>query len=365
MSKMKARHPVVEGKNNLQFLLLLLSCLVATSCGQKGFPRPEQQAPPPQIKDAQAQVNPRGVELTWSVPDQLLAKSKGVGYQLVIQRAEIKWENRNCLDCPAQFQDKQVVDVIRPEPAVRAGNKYTWIDSNVSPDHAYRYQIGIRNVQRRIVSVSNAALAKVVTTPGAVPSVTAATEGQGILLRWQRPQMDKARSAMPGQVKFLVERTAAGKTPKWETISPVPVDGGEFLDITVASNQNYDYRVTPVVVFEETNVLGEASAVQHARAPDTVIPPPPQSVWVIPAKGRLEVHWLESEGTPMGYHVYRRQGQEIIRLTASPVGHPPFVDQNAAKNEVYFYAVSAVSQGPSFREGLLSKWIEIRNAFVE
>jgi hypothetical protein len=365
MSEMKARHPVVEGGKPLQLLFLLLSCLVATGCGIKGFPRPEQQAAPPQIKDAQAQVNPRGVELTWSIPDQLLTKSKVGSYQLVIQRAEIKWENRNCLECPAQFQDKQVIETLHPEPAVRAGNKYTWVDSNVSRDHAYRYQIGIRNVQRRIVSVSNPATAKVVATPGTVPNVTAATEGQGILLRWQRPQMDKTRTATPGQVKFLVERAPAGKTSKWETISPVPVDGGEFLDTTVASNQNYDYRVTPVLVFEETNVFGEASSVQHGRAPDTVTPPPPQSVWVIPGKGQLEVHWLESDGAPMGYHVYRRQGQEIIRLTASPLGHPPFIDQHAAKNEVYFYAVSAVSQGPHVREGLLSKWVEIRNAFFD
>jgi hypothetical protein len=102
-----------------------------------------------------------------------------------------------------------------------------------------------------------------------------------------------------------------------------------------------------------------------AKAPDTLTAPPPQSVWVIPGKGGLEVQWLESEGKVVGYHVYRRQGQDIIRLTANPLSRPPFIDQAAKKGETYFYAVSAVSPGPEHREGLLSKWTEVHNVFSE
>jgi hypothetical protein len=365
MSKVNGR-PVVAGRDkNLQFLLVLLSCLVAASCGQKSFPRPAQQGGPPEIKDLQSQVRPRGAVLNWSAPDQLLTKTKGVVYQLVIQRAELRWENRNCLDCPAQYQDKQVIDIIRPQPAVRDGKKFSWIDATVARDHAYRYQIGIRDDKGRIVSVSNPAVVKILPVPAAPTQISADPEGQGILVRWQKPQKDKSGTTMQGQLKFVVERSTSSKSPKWDAISPVPVDGTEFLDTTVASDQNYEYRVVPFMVFEETNILGEPSPVQPAKAPDTVTPPPPQSVWVLPGKGHLEIHWLESEGKVMGYHVYRRQGQEIIRLTVNPLNHPPFVDQRAAKNEIYFYAVSAVGPGPQYREGLLSKWVEIRNTFFQ
>ena len=81
--------------------------------------------------------------------------------------------------------------------------------------------------------------------------------------------------------------------------------------------------------------------------------------------GPLEIHWTESDGKNGGYHVYRREGKEIIRLTASPVQHPPFVDHGAKKGSTYSYAVSAVSTQADHKEGLLSKWTEVRNLLME
>ncbi len=342
------------------FLGLLL-CLVTAGCGQKSFPRIMQQGPLPQIKDAHAEVQPRGVEITWTMPDEVAAKTKGKSYQFVLQKAEMPWDH--CRDCPVTFQDKQVIDPLRPEPAYKQGKRFSLIDTNIKKDHAYRYQIAIRNEQGRILSVSNGMAVKVLPPPGVPGTVVAATDKQGIMVRWQKPPKEQGGAASQAQLKYTLERSPSGKEAKWESISPVPIDGLEFLDSAVASDQNYDYRVTAVLVFEDTNIRGEPAVFRRARAPDTVTPPPPQSVWVVPSKGHLEVHWLESEGKVQGYHVYRRQGQEITRLTASPLGHPPFVDQAARKNETYFYAVSAVSPGPDSREGLLSKWTEIRNVF--
>jgi hypothetical protein len=365
MTKVKRNRSATARRGRLYHLLVLLSCLVATSCGTKTFPRPEQQIPPPQIKDASAEVHPKGVELSWTMPDQMITKVKGKFFQFVIQKADVSWENRNCLDCPATFQDKQVIDPLRPEPALKQGKKFTWRDTGVSREHAYRYQIAVRNEQGRIVAVSNGVAVKVLTPPAILPKVAAVTEAQGILVRWQKPPKEQTPTAAQGRLHYQVERSLSGKTPKWEAISPVPVDGLEFLDTAVASDQSYDYRVTPVLVFEETQIFGEPATFNMAKAPETVTPPPPQSVWVVPGKGQLEVHWLESEGKVLGYHVYRRQGQDIIRLTANPLNHAPFSDKAAKKNETYFYAVSAVSPGPQFREGLLSKWIEVHNVFAE
>jgi hypothetical protein len=365
MFKMAATRMVLTWDRNLSVFLILFSCLVASSCGTKTFPRPIQTEPSMQIKDLQAQVRSRKVELTWSVTEYLTTRSKYRNHQFVIQRAEVSWENRNCLDCPAPYEEVQVIDLSQLGRLRTESNKYLWVDPNVAPNHVYRYQITIRSEKGRLESVSNASLAKVIPAPGAVAKVNAVTERQGILVRWQKPQKDQTGSALQGQLRFVVERLTTGKGHKWETVSPVPVDGSEYLDTTVASNQSYDYRVTPVLIFEDSNIYGESAVVQYAKAPDAVTPPPPQSVWVIPAKGSLEVHWIESEGTVAGYHVYRRQGQEIIRLTVNPLGHPPYVDNHAKKNETYFYAVSAVGSSPQQQEGLLSKWVEIRNAFFD
>ena len=351
----------VQRRGGPYVLIGLLLCLVTTGCGQKGMPRFVQEGPVPQIKDAQAEVLPRGVEITWTMPDEVAAKKKGKFYQFVIQKAEVPWDH--CRDCPATFQDKQVIDPLKPEPAYKQGKRFSLIDSNISKDHAYRYQIAIRTEQGRILSVSNGMSVKVLAPPAAPTKVVAATDKQGIMVRWQKPPKEQGGTAHQAQIKYTLERSPSGKETKWESISPVPIDGLEFLDSAVASEQNYDYRVSSVLVVDGTNIRGEPAVFRQARAPDTVTPPPPQSVWVVPSKGHLEVHWLESEGKVQGYHVYRRQGQDITRLTANPVSRPPFADQGARKNETYFYAVSAVSPGAESREGLLSKWTEIRNVF--
>ena len=92
-------------------------------------------------------------------------------------------------------------------------------------------------------------------------------------------------------------------------------------------------------------------------------PPPPGKVWITPAHGALEIHWTESDVNTAGYNVYRKEGkgEEIIRLNANPVQHQPFVDHGVKKGGVYYYAVSAVSARGDHKEGLASKWVEVRN----
>jgi hypothetical protein len=107
--------------------------------------------------------------------------------------------------------------------------------------------------------------------------------------------------------------------------------------------------------------MGQSVVSARTKAPAAVPPPPPRTVWMIPSKGAIEVHWMESEGAAAGYHVYRREGKEITRLTAAPVARGPFLDRAVKKNALYAYAVSAVNPQAEEQEGLLSKWVEIRS----
>jgi hypothetical protein len=207
---------------------------------------------------------------------------------------------------------------------------------------------------------------KVIAPPPPLKNLVAASNQRGIALQWKPGAAKAPQGALsPGEVQFLVERH--GPESPWERLSTVPVKANTFLDSAVASGQVYDYRVTPAYLFEESLILGEPSVFRQAKAPNAVPPPPPGNVWVIPIKGALEVHWLKSEGKVDGYHVYRREGKEIVRLTATPVQNPPYVDQSVKKNMVYSYAVSAVSNQKgqnSHGEGLLSKWAEIRSLLI-
>jgi len=336
-----------------------------SGCGVKTYPKPIPLEQIPQIQDLKTQVRIKAVEVTWSIPDQLNEALKDNRFTLVVSKSELDWANRSCLDCPPSMQQEVLsIDPTHPAPAVREGNLFTWTDPNVSAPHAYRYQIVVRDAKKHSLFSSNPSVVKVLAPPPPLKNLTVAPEPRGVALQWKAGAAKTPQGPVsPGEVQFLLERHGPDGT--WEKLSALPVKGNTFLDSAVASGQTYDYRVTPAYLFEDTLILGEPSVFLHAKAPDAVPPPPPVKVWVIPVKGALELHWIASEGKVEGYHVYRREGKEIIRLTATPVKGPPYADTTVRKNVIYAYAVSAVDNQAGKREGLLSKWVEIRSLMID
>lgn len=346
---------------------VLVLGLALSGCGLKTYPKPTSEGQIPSIQDLRTQVRLKAVEVAWSIPGELTEALKETPCRLVVVKAELNWGNRNCLDCPTPSQQEvQTLDPANPAPAIREGNTFVWLDTVVSPQHAYRYQIIVRDRNRHQLSTSNPSVVKVIAPPPPLKNLAVGSDPRGISLHWKAAGTKSAPGGpAPEEVQFMIERH--GSDGAWEKLSTMPVKGATFLDSAVASGQTYDYRVTPAYLFEESLILGEPTVFRQARAPDAVPPPPPGNVWVIPVKGALEVHWLKSQGTVGGYHIYRREGKDIIRLTAAPVQNPPFIDQSVKKNVVYGYAVSAVSSQKTpngNREGLLSKWTEIRSLMI-
>jgi hypothetical protein len=344
------------------------SCIIATvliavfssSCGRRTFPKPIVQEPPPEIKDLKADVRGTGIELSWTLPSPKEKSTVISDYRFAVMKSEVPWDKRNCLECPAPEQETiELIDPAYPEPASMKENKLMLVDAGVLPAHAYRYQIGIQNKKGRELSFSNPVIGKVMTTPQPPADFTAAKQDQGIFLQWKIPKKNILGKPLADEPQFNIERRALNGS--WEVISPAPVRGNSFFDPAVAANAVYDYRVLSVLLFEGTPIWSEPSPIVHVQAPGALPPPPPNTVWAIPAKGVLEIHWTKSDGETKGYHVYRREGKEITRLTADPVQDPPYIDGSAKPNVLYFYAVSAVGVDPSHAEGLLSKWVEIRS----
>ena len=336
--------------------------LLASGCGKKTAPRPILEVPPPQVKDLNAEVRNAGVELTWSIPDFNRESTETYSYGFAVMKSEVPWDKRNCLECPVPEADQQIlqrIDLTYPEPADAPQQNLTVVDTQVSANHAYRYQVAFRDNKDRVLSLSNPVIAKVVTPPPPPLDFTAGKQAEGIQLHWKVPKKNVQQQSINGEVQFEVQRRSMEGT--WESISPAPVKGDSFFDSAVASNRLYDYRVFSVLSFEGTPIISEPSPVRQVKAPGALPPPPPGTVWVIPAGGNLEVNWTPSDGKVKGYHVYRREGKEITRLTANPVEKPPYVDKSVKPNVIYFYAVSAVGVEPPYPEGLLSKWQEIRN----
>ncbi len=342
----------------LGIISICVLSIMLSGCGKKLFPKPKGGAPPPQINDLKAQVMPRMVELSWS---PVTAGARGITYS--IMRSELRWENRNCLECPPPDQ-QQVKSIDASAANVTPAGKLQWADADVSYRRAFRYQIAVVDEKGNRLSLSNPAIAKVYPGPAAPLDVTAATQPHGILIQWKPVLKDLEGNKLDvSSVSFRVERLSGARV--WEKALPSPVKGNSYYDQAIASGQNYSYRIIPVLYIDEATIFGEPSSTVLVKAPEAMAPPPPDRVWATPVRRDLEIHWTERDGENAGYHIYRKEGKEIIRLTATPIQHPPFVDQGARKGTVHFYAVSAVSSGPDHKEGLLSKWIEVRSLLAE
>jgi hypothetical protein len=313
------------------------------------------------VQDLEAQALPDMVEVMWSIPGE---GQEGVGYTYSIQKSEIRWEDRNCPTCPGQpLQEVQAVNPAHPEPAsIRAG-KIVWQDRNVVLGNAYRYQVAVLDQKGRALSHSNFSSVKIIPPPAEPQDLRAEPTRKGIVLTWKMPRQPRKPKTPQGELQFIVDRRLEGGA--WERISPVPITGATFTDSAIMPSQFYDYKVIPLAIEDGASMQGNPAAIGHVQAPDEAPPSPPSSAWVLPAKGVLEVHWTESSGKVGGYHVYRREDKEIVRLTAEPIQGPPFIDRNVKPNVVYQYAISSVGPTPPYREGLLSKWVEIRNVVFE
>ncbi len=348
--------------NLLRVMCVLLLCLAAAACGRKGAPKPVLPVAPPQIQDLEALVRAGAVELTW----EAFKQGEGSEYRYSVRKAEIRWEDRECPDCPPEPFEVRLIDPTVPGAASASmeGDDIVWSDTHIAMNAVYKYQIAIVDRHDRVVSISNPVVVRILPPPPAARDLKAVPERQGIILTWKAGrEARKTGISQGGQVQYLLERKAPGGA--WEKVSPVPIAATTFTDSAIMPGKAYEYRVTPVIVAEGFHVVGESASTGRTAASDAVAPSPPGNVWVIPAKGGPEIHWTESEGKVGGYHVYRREGGEIVRLTAEPVQHPPFVDRNVQPGAAYGYAVSSVGSSPPHKEGLVSKWAEMRNVITE
>ena len=104
------------------------------------------------------------------------------------------------------------------------------------------------------MSLSNPAIAKVYPGPAAPVNVTAATQPQGVLISWKPVFKDlEGNNLDAASVSFRVERRSGEKA--WEKASPSPVKGNSYYDQTIASEQNYSYRVVPVLNIDDACYL--------------------------------------------------------------------------------------------------------------
>lgn len=201
--------------------IIFISFLVALTpgCGRKLFPTPTGGETAPQVRDLQPQVTSQGVDLSWLAPAG--GQAKELRYSIL--KSEVKWENRNCPECPglSELHEVQFLDAASAEKAGSSPDgRIHWVDPNVAPHHAYRYQVAVQNAKGSTVALSNAATARIYPGPTAPVNVVAATQQQGILIQWKPGSKDVEGHEIKNDLSFLVERLVQNKG--WEKASPTP-----------------------------------------------------------------------------------------------------------------------------------------------
>ncbi|MEJ5347864.1 MAG: hypothetical protein WHS46_04140 [Desulfosoma sp.] len=354
--------PLNLGKSGRTWLfrtpLMLALVFAAGSCGKKTSPWPTGLEKPPQVVNIRAQVVDGHVELSWPIPQIFQQKRQPGDLLFVVQREHSDLQRAQCSECPPEAVETLVrIDPSSHGPWQVQQDVVRWTDTSAKPEEVYRYWIGIMDKKERLVSLSASVRVHVTAEPRPLKKVETLADSRGLLVRWDAPT---AAAKMPDpQLFFLIERRLKGLD--WEPLNPELFQGNSYLDTSVEPQRLYQYRVRSARRVLDADVFGPWTESTFTKAPEKVPPPPPKTVWAVPAGEKMEVHWTECPLPVAGYHVYRREGKTIIRLTAEPLKNPPFTDTKVEPNKVYHYAVSSVSPDAPYKEGLLSKWAEVRH----
>ncbi len=347
--------------------LVVVALLMMCGCGRKGFPVASVGGKePPTVGKIGAQVFSDGVEISWDVPQGTESNTSDYPYCFIVERAEIPWEGMSCQECPAlAWVRSECFHPAYPGSARWEKGKMIWKDTQVAVKRAYRYQVAMHDrASNRLVVTSKFLDVQVHESPDVIKRVGAKASDKGILLEWFVCP-DSCKN-IEESLAFQVDRRK-GAEP-WASLTDEPYRKTSYLDGAVEPGGIYDYRVTPYYVVNGVAIWGKPAVVSRIKSRSRLLPPPPETVWVVPGKNGLEVHWLEVKGKEqvLGYNIYRKQQDgNIVRLNDKPVEHSPFVDKNAAAGAVYGYAVSSVASDATRSEGVTSSWIEIRNVFTK
>lgn len=350
--------------NILSSFALVFALFSLFGCGRKGFPVPgvtEQESP--KVDKIAVNVHPDGVEISWNIPSEKVDLSK-YPYCFIVEKAEIDWKGLSCKDCPdLPWQRSQCFHPAYPDPAQVEQGKMFWKDAQVAVNHAYRYRVTVNDRDKhRTIMASDPVDVKLYPPLDLMKRIVGRATDKGIIVEWQVCP-DRCKEA-GDTLGFRIERRKGNEA--WRTVSENNYKKTSYLDTDIEAGNIYDYRVTPYYQKDGVTFWGKPVVVSKIKARTKILPPPPESVWVVPGKEGLEVHWLEPKGRIAGYNVYRKQSDgSIVRLNGKPVAHSPYIDKTALPNQVYGYAVSSVSSDPSATEGVTSSWIEIRNVFMK
>lgn len=148
----------------------------------------------------------------------------------------------------------------------------------------------------------------------------------------------------------------------FQNIAALPAGSSSYVDVVPLANENFFYYVVAETYFG----VGVPSAIVFGSFTGRDVPAPPQGLVVLPSDSGVLVSWNLDESFILGYHVFRKSGNEDTFRDISgrllPDKEPVvFMDNDTLTPlRTYEYRVVAISDG--FLESDPSSSVSIRMA---
>jgi hypothetical protein len=336
--------------------VLMLCCVMLSSCGTPGPPLPPSLELPKQVTDLHAARKGDKVDLTWSLPTQTTEHRtiRHLGPTRICRILQTAMK-----DCVSP------VGQLRPAPVPRAAagtnqkSQAEYIDSlpqnmqQENPTAQVTYAVAVLNESGRSAGLSNQVQVPAAPTLPAPADFNAQVTAQGILLSWSCGGAPKTLPQIQYRVRIYRHRENARVDTSAGEVDVLDCSKTELLDQSFEWEQAYFYHATVVTVVSvpekpEMQVEGDDTSLVKVFAHDVYPPADPSGLQaVFSGVGQapfIDLVWAPVTDTDLaGYNVYRHEeGGPPVKINSELAKTPAFRDSNVSSGKKYFYSVSAV-----------------------
>ncbi len=182
-----------------------------------------------------------------------------------------------------------------------------------------------QGTKQRFSAWSNLAVLPVVAGLIAPQKVTATTQVDGVMLRWQPVE----------GAEYRIFRGAS---------ELAKVAASEYLDSSVEFGKPASYKVQAFRKLNDKQIAeGPQSEAVEITPTDTFPPAVPEGLRLIAGVASIEVSWQRNlELDWKAYKIWRSEGDAEFKVLVENITQPTYSDRSAARGKRYRYAVSSV-----------------------
>jgi hypothetical protein len=347
---------------------LAVACAAAASCGMKGDPLPPLRPIPGPVSGFTATRDPRGVELSFTIPDantdgttpvavdrveiyaattagtepvpppaQLAAQPKNLAATVAVRRQVANEDAAQGTAPPAPSQAAAPAEPALPAPG-EAAMVFDALDSaTIGPDGVRHYVAVAVSPGRRGRRGPTSAVLNVPFTPLPEPpaGLDATNDEQQIHLRWT--------AAQPG-LRFEVLGLDRPPPAPGTLLTDTPVQAAEF-GVPVAFGREACFAVRAVEVKGPVTLVGAASPAVCLTPVDRYPPPAPTGFQAVQEGAAVTLSWTPVTAADLGGYIVLRgegAGENMQPLMRQPVTGTTYRDATVTPGTAYVYSVYAV-----------------------